>query len=825
MIKSTASAEELPSRSVEKHHKRSRHDQRRLTVDVVDNRAALELTTLVWRSDDTDERTEGSTRSDSSQSEAASCPSSPIPTIDWNDQDLALQSSRESKDRRGDSNQLSKKARDLLFCSREERLIVDIDLTVKALQWMRQEKALDPELDVSVRRSSPLPVLQQSPCSVASEPTVDTTADLLAAASPKTRAYDFAANSPSSFAAKTSPLVASFRKSVSGPQSRSVTFSSSSLKNNPATKSPSPSTISSAKRNDDNVFDDFVIGRQHRQTSLARRIMRRRGKVVPQAPPPIVNYPQKTNAQGDMLDDSNEVSPCTPPRLSASMVSSGSYKTSRDEDFWPSAKNHDNDWTTPPLTPRGARAVAFSYFSSPESGSSEPKTPPALPTEKLQQERDHDSSHLPHACPPNTFDSGCSNVTPLMLYTSLNSCTTPSESCTASPPTISDLRFVKVEPTKIADDSAVDKPPKDKALSHSKDDSLMHFATSKFQSAVETSLSTQEGSLTPVTALLDSAESSPCKSREGTVQRDFTQETARLVEASPESTYTDPGVDDSVNSKNKYAERLGIVPPLNLLSLPTLEEEEASRSESKVEESDGVSSSDPSSNDGLEPFFDGVVLPATVSNSSWKTRQQEQRICADSFQRASSLLEAGMKNIESGKHEIAIQSFGNAASIFRRSPKKAVALARTLNLLGTAYTRACQWDEALPCLHESLLLRYKHLGKWHVDTVDTMNNIGNVYMRSGSFKYARRCYWQVFWARQAIFGTQHPSVAVSAHDLANAFQAAERYGKAHKFYGIAMQVYEELSVPKSNPAIRCLLRDIEMLRTSSGTDKRKPVEF
>jgi hypothetical protein len=207
--------------------------------------------------------------------------------------------------------------------------------------------------------------------------------------------------------------------------------------------------------------------------------------------------------------------------------------------------------------------------------------------------------------------------------------------------------------------------------------------------------------------------------------------------------------------------------------------------------------------------------PFSSRDAEHTMRLQSKTLSADSMRRALSLLHSGLAQLEARKYNTALQSFGTAASIFRLSQKKPVALARALDLSGVAYSRISQWQLALNCLHDALALRQQELGLWHVDTVDTVKNMGNVYMRSGNARLARRCYWQVFQGRKAIFGMTHPSVAVSAHDLANAFRAEGRFAKAHKYYRISMELYEKMALPRSNPAIKNLIRDIKVLETSS----------
>lgn len=191
--------------------------------------------------------------------------------------------------------------------------------------------------------------------------------------------------------------------------------------------------------------------------------------------------------------------------------------------------------------------------------------------------------------------------------------------------------------------------------------------------------------------------------------------------------------------------------------------------------------------------------------------RESRKLPTRTLMSAQQQLNLGMTQLSSNEVGAAIQSLSAAAHGFALLHKP-IAQAKSLNMLGIAAARSGQWDMALPSLYGAFETRRKFLGQWHVDTVDSLNNLGNVYWRMGNAEGARRCYWMVFWVRRAVFGVIHPSVAVSAHDVANSLRLSGRYTKAQTFYRASMEIYEKLGISRSNPAIGNLLKDIKHLQ-------------
>lgn len=184
----------------------------------------------------------------------------------------------------------------------------------------------------------------------------------------------------------------------------------------------------------------------------------------------------------------------------------------------------------------------------------------------------------------------------------------------------------------------------------------------------------------------------------------------------------------------------------------------------------------------------------------------------DNLETADAYMELGLAELQVGELPAAKTSFELAYCAFRRF-RKHVAVAKALDCLGVTNSRcgALYLDKALELLQQAFQIRRQELGVWHVDTVDTMNQIAKVHALAENFPEARRCYWEVFWVRKGIFGAQHPSVAIAAHDLANAFVKLGSLEDGSNFYQIALEIFDRIELPSGNPAVSKLLRDMKQL--------------
>lgn len=174
------------------------------------------------------------------------------------------------------------------------------------------------------------------------------------------------------------------------------------------------------------------------------------------------------------------------------------------------------------------------------------------------------------------------------------------------------------------------------------------------------------------------------------------------------------------------------------------------------------------------------------------------------------LTNLGLAQMEVGDFPSAIGALAEAAQFWRKR-RKPVALARALDRQGACLTALEFFDMALECFREAFSLRYKHLGPWHIDTIDSRKAMGHVYFVLRRVAEARNCFFEVFWVNKAIFQTDHLTVALSAYDLAKTMATEGLFDHARNFYRIAWNIYDQLKVSPSNPAVEQLLNDINHL--------------
>jgi tetratricopeptide (TPR) repeat protein len=110
-------------------------------------------------------------------------------------------------------------------------------------------------------------------------------------------------------------------------------------------------------------------------------------------------------------------------------------------------------------------------------------------------------------------------------------------------------------------------------------------------------------------------------------------------------------------------------------------------------------------------------------------------------------------------------------------------------------------------LEQAFAIRRRHLGVWHVDTVETYNKLASVHLHLGELQQACDAYQQVFAVRRAVFGCQHPSVAIAAHALANAYYKMRLAKESLRWYQTALKIYEQMQLSYQHPTVAKLLKD------------------
>jgi len=158
------------------------------------------------------------------------------------------------------------------------------------------------------------------------------------------------------------------------------------------------------------------------------------------------------------------------------------------------------------------------------------------------------------------------------------------------------------------------------------------------------------------------------------------------------------------------------------------------------------------------------------------------------------------------------QWHATALQILQSLPHSEVALARLYESWAMTVWKEGDFAQALEHLSKSLELRSETLGTRHVDTVDTLQCMARVYASAERWSAAQTCWTAVLQGRRTIFGLHHPGVAVAAHQLANVVRERGKHQTARQLYGLSLQIYERLGVPRRNNAIVTLLQDIKVLQ-------------
>lgn len=175
----------------------------------------------------------------------------------------------------------------------------------------------------------------------------------------------------------------------------------------------------------------------------------------------------------------------------------------------------------------------------------------------------------------------------------------------------------------------------------------------------------------------------------------------------------------------------------------------------------------------------------------------------------------------------AIQAFVSASHGFQLLHQP-VAQATALHWLGVGALQTHQHTQAaLIALHQAYTLRCEHLGKWHIDTIESVFQLGIAMEQRPYPTGARHCFWLAFWTRRAVLGASHELVAEAAEKLAMAFMAEESKTRdALKFLRVAVHIYERLDSKEATMKKRenqqkivKLLKQIRLLRDQQGSNR------
>ena len=211
-----------------------------------------------------------------------------------------------------------------------------------------------------------------------------------------------------------------------------------------------------------------------------------------------------------------------------------------------------------------------------------------------------------------------------------------------------------------------------------------------------------------------------------------------------------------------------------------------------------------------------TAVHSNVATVFWQDRitERTQRYGTHSYQTVLAWMDLGHAQFRQGEYKAAAGTFATAVRLTQA--RGGLPAAQALHFQGTATSRAETADkpaqaQALSLLERALQIRQAQLGADHPDTVATQNSMAWVYYYSQQHRQASETFWYVFWKRQALFGPRHPAVAVAATDLARTFRKLNRDSDAQNFYSIALQIYDQMHVPSSNPAVQRVRQELNAL--------------
>lgn len=230
-----------------------------------------------------------------------------------------------------------------------------------------------------------------------------------------------------------------------------------------------------------------------------------------------------------------------------------------------------------------------------------------------------------------------------------------------------------------------------------------------------------------------------------------------------------------------------------------------------------VSSSPPTTeavSDREHQFRKELVFWDTKAASHMKHLGKTHHDTAESF------LSLGHAHMRLNEYAQAMDVFQTSCEIFKSLDGPThLSVARALDAFGLAALRFIEGGticliQAKTALEEAFAIRFHNLGVWHADTVETFNKVGHAYLRLGRIREAAKACREVYLVRKAIYGDTHPSVAISAHGLANIYFRMRQLKEACYYFDVALDVYKSMRLSSRHPTMIRLQKDRERLEAS-----------
>ncbi|MDR3120005.1 MAG: tetratricopeptide repeat protein [Clostridiales bacterium] len=119
-------------------------------------------------------------------------------------------------------------------------------------------------------------------------------------------------------------------------------------------------------------------------------------------------------------------------------------------------------------------------------------------------------------------------------------------------------------------------------------------------------------------------------------------------------------------------------------------------------------------------------------------------------------------------------------------------------LIGNAFLRMAQYDEALESLNAAMLIREKVLGKEHPGTAESYDDVARVYYDQADYGKTLKWLEKALAIREKLLGKEHPGTAESYNNIAAIYDYQGDYDKALEWYGKASDIFEK-TLRKGHP--------------------------
>ena len=152
--------------------------------------------------------------------------------------------------------------------------------------------------------------------------------------------------------------------------------------------------------------------------------------------------------------------------------------------------------------------------------------------------------------------------------------------------------------------------------------------------------------------------------------------------------------------------------------------------------------------------------------------------------------------------------------LVEKGSKKTLAVS-LYNNLAVVYLSLGNYDEALKCYKEALVIREKFLGEENPFTAVIYNNIAGVYQAQGNYVEALKHYKKAQTIYEKFLGEEHPATAMTYDNIAGVYQAQGNYAEALD-YSKKAKVINETFLGEEHPTTAVTYDNIAGLYEDQG---------